>query len=68
MCDGFTVGDRVRFKEALEPGDESARFDVIEDNGDRVMIRLVCDLPLPPVQVVRRDDVCKAECHLCGAP
>lgn len=56
----FTVGDRVRFKEAIDPGDESARFEVIEDNGDRLLIRLVCDLPIPPVQVVQRAEVCIA--------
>ena len=44
--DGFTVGDQVRFREALDPGDESCLFDVIEDNGDRLMIRLICDLPI----------------------
>jgi hypothetical protein len=53
----ITVGSRVRFKEALEPGDESARFDVIEDNGDRLLIRFVCNLQIPPVQVVHRSDV-----------
>ncbi len=56
----ITVGDQVRFAEVLEPGDESALFDVIEDNGDRLLVRLVCDLPIPPTQVVRRDDVRKA--------
>jgi hypothetical protein len=55
------VGDKVRFREALDPGDESCLFDLIEDNGDRLMIQLVCDLPIPPVKVVRRADVCKAQ-------
>lgn len=59
-CRCFTVGDQVRFREVLDPGDESCVFDVVEDNGDRLMIRLVCDLPIPPVNVVRRADVCLA--------
>jgi hypothetical protein len=56
----FTVGDQVRFREVLDPGDEECLFDVVEDNGDRVAIRLVCDLPIRPVKVVRRADLCKA--------
>ncbi len=59
--EAFTVGDRVRFREVLDPGDKSAVFEVIEVNGDRLMIRLVCDLPIPPVQVVRREEVRLAE-------
>jgi hypothetical protein len=60
QCRCFTVGDQVRFREVLDPGDESCLFDVTEDNGDRLMIRLVCDLPIRPLKVVRRADVCKA--------
>ena len=59
-CRCFTVGDQVRFREVLDSGDELCLFDVIEDNGDRVVIRLVCDLPIRPVKTVRRDDVCVA--------
>jgi hypothetical protein len=58
-CRCFTVGDQVRFREILDPGDECCLFDVIEDNGDRLMIRLVCDLPIRPVKVVRRADIRK---------
>ncbi len=60
-CRCFTVGDQVRFREALDPGDELCLFEVTEDNGDRLMIRLVCDLPIRPVKVVRRADVRKAQ-------
>ena len=60
-CRCFTVGDQVRFREALDPGDDLCLFDVIEDNGTRLMIRLVCDLPIPPVKVVRRADMCKSQ-------
>ena len=59
-CRCFTVGDRVRFREVLDPGDELCLFEVTEDNGDRLMIRLVCDLAIRPVKVVRRADVRKA--------
>lgn len=57
-CRCFTAGDRVRFREAIDPGDESSVFDVVEDNGDRIMIQLVCDLPIRPVTVVDRADMC----------
>lgn len=56
----FTVGDRVRFTEVVDPGDERCEFDVIEDNGDRVLVRLVCDLPIRPVNVYLRNQLRKA--------
>lgn len=57
----FTVGDRVRFREVLDPGDDLCVFEMIEDNGDRVMIRLVCDLSIRPVTVVLRSQLIRAE-------
>jgi hypothetical protein len=59
-CRCFTLGDQVQFRDVLDPGDDECLFDVIEDNGDRVMIRLVCDLSIRPVKVVRRADVRRA--------
>lgn len=53
----FTVGDLVQYRECLEAGDETARFVVAEDNGDRLLVRFVCDLPIPPTSVVRRDEM-----------
>lgn len=58
------VGDIVKFKKILEPGDEFLRFDLVEHNGDRVLIR-VRPTPLlkwnwevlPLQQVVPTDDV-----------
>lgn len=57
----FTVGDRVMYREVLEVGDESAVFEVIEDNGDRLTVRFVCDLPIPPTTVVRREELRRVE-------
>lgn len=45
------VGDIVKYREALEPGDEDARFVLVELNGDRCFIKAICDLPLPPVSL-----------------
>jgi hypothetical protein len=56
----FTVGDLVRFAEVLEPGDDLARFVVVEDNGDRLIIRLVCNMSIPPTSVVLRSDLVRA--------
>ncbi len=58
--DLINLGDVVRFREIVDPGDEDSRFVVVEDNGDRLMIRFICNLPIPPIQVVPRSDVCKA--------
>ena len=43
------------------PGEESARFVVAEDNGDRLLVRLICNLPIPPVELVRPSDVVEVE-------
>jgi hypothetical protein len=59
--DGITVGSLVRFREVLEPADEKSRFVVVEDNGDRLLVRFVCDLPIPPLFTYRRDEMCLAE-------
>jgi hypothetical protein len=61
MATEIKAGDLVRFREVLDPGDELCLFEVIEDNGDRLMIRLVCDLPIRPVKVVLRTDMCLAQ-------
>jgi hypothetical protein len=42
-------------------GEESVRYVVVEDNGDRLLIRLICDLPIPPVELVRREEVSAQE-------
>jgi hypothetical protein len=53
------VGDVVRYVRSVDPGDEECRFIVIEDNDDRLMIMLICDLPIPPLYVVPR---CELTC------
>lgn len=53
-------GDIVRFSEP-EPGEEGFRFVVLEAHEDaippRVHIRLICDLPIGPVETVAPSDV-----------
>lgn len=53
----FKVGDVVKFREVVDAGDERARFVVTDVYDHRLIIRLVCDLPIPPTQVVNDSDV-----------
>lgn len=51
------VGDVVRLQRPADADEAAARFDVIELRGDRVLIRLKCNLPLPPMEAVMLGDV-----------
>lgn len=53
----IALGDLVEWAAPQNHAEAKERFEVIEDNGDRLIIRFVCELPIPPTQVVRRDDV-----------
>jgi hypothetical protein len=55
------LGDVVRYVRTVDPGDEQCRFVVTEDNGDRLMIKLICELPIPPVCVVPRCEVTRCD-------
>lgn len=55
------TGRIVRLANPADEAERAARFVVTEDNGDRLRIRLVCDLPIAPVETVRPDDVTPAE-------
>lgn len=47
------VGKTVRLADHWCTGEErDARFVVVEDNGDRLFIQLICDLPIRPVETV----------------
>jgi hypothetical protein len=51
------AGDKVRFIEVKDPGDELCEFTVLEVRGDRVLIELVCDMPIRPMSVVPAGEV-----------
>ncbi len=53
------VGDKVKLANPAT-GEETAIYTVVEDNGDRIMIRLDCDMAIPPVETVRPSDVIPA--------
>ena len=46
-------GDTVKFKTGLYPDEKGARYKVIEINGDRVVIKFICDLPIPPQSIAK---------------
>lgn len=51
------VGNTVKFAKPENELEQSARFVVTEVNGDRGFMRLVCSLPIPPVELFRVSDV-----------
>ena len=60
MNNNIKTGDIVRFAVAIESGDENSRFVVVEDYGsdcNRCMVRLICNLPVPPTYVYFKEDL-----------
>ena len=55
------VGDKVKFAEPQNDQERAARFILIEINGDRGIMQLVCDLPIAPSTLVRLIDVIEAD-------
>ena len=47
------VGSIVRFRDGLHPDELRTAYLVIEDNGDRVFVKAICDLSFPPISVAR---------------
>lgn len=52
----FRPGQLVRLApEWLDnPKEAESLYRVVEDNGDRCIVELVCDLPIPPQELVRK--------------
>jgi hypothetical protein len=57
----MTTGDIVKLVHPTDSREESARFVLIEDNGVRCLIRLICDMPIAPVECVLRGEIEKTE-------
>ena len=60
MSNNIKIGDIVRFAVAIESCDENTRFVVVDDYGtgcNRCMVRLICDLPIPPTYVYFKEDL-----------
>jgi len=50
-------GSVVKFRDGLYADEESAFYRVIEENGDRVILEFICDLPFPPQSVALVKDL-----------
>ena len=60
MGNSIKTGDIVRFAVVIESCDENTRFIVIDDYGtdcNRCMVRLICDLPIPPTYVYFKENL-----------
>lgn len=53
-------GDMVKFHTEVDPGDLESRFVLVWIDPPRAMIRLICDLPLPPTRIVLASDIVPA--------
>jgi len=51
------VGSIVRFRDGLFADEAGNTYLVIEDNGDRVFVKAICDLTYPPVSVARTNEL-----------
>jgi hypothetical protein len=51
------IGDKVRFIKHLYTDEEDAVYEIVEINGDRAIIRFVCDLPIPPQSVAKTSEL-----------
>jgi len=57
FCQSFAVGSTVRYSNPTNERESAARFEVVEPRGPRVLIRLICELPIAPTEVVAVGDV-----------
>lgn len=62
MCGSIaTQSPKVMWREPIDAGDEAARYTLVELNGDRCLIRFICDLPIAPVTLARTDELVRCE-------
>ena len=54
------LGSLVKYSKPID-GECDLRFILMEHNGDRVMIRLICDEPIQPIECVKADEITLAE-------
>ena len=53
-------GTIVKYSKPTE-GEHDFRFIVMEDNGDRVHIMLICDWWLKPIEILRPEEITTVE-------
>lgn len=57
MTNTLKAGQRVMLDVCQNDPDATAVFTVVEPRGDRTLVRLVCDLPIPPTFVYLTADL-----------
>jgi len=50
------IGDTVKYSRPAA-GEEDLRFALLEANGDRVAIQLICDWTIKPIEVVSNSEI-----------
>lgn len=51
-------GDIAKYREPLDEDERQERFILIEEpDGGRVLVKAVCNLPIPPTKIVRLDEI-----------
>jgi hypothetical protein len=56
----MNVNDIVKYSMPVK-GEDDIRFVLREINGDRVLVELVCDWAIKPVETLPITEVCKAD-------
>lgn len=54
-------GDLVKYISPYDKAEKESCFKLIELNGDRGFMELVCAMPIPPVILFRTDEICRVE-------
>ena len=54
------LNDLVKYSKP-QKGEEDIRFRLREINGDRVLLELVCDMPIRPLETILIQEICLAE-------
>lgn len=44
-----------------QPGEEDCRFALHESNGNRVLLELICNMAIKPLETVSIEEVCPAD-------
>jgi hypothetical protein len=53
----MTQTNELRFANPQDEAEAALRFTMVEDRGDRVCVRLVCDMPIAPTFVYPASDL-----------
>jgi hypothetical protein len=51
------IGDTVKFLDGLYLDEKDTEYKVLDDNGENVVIELICGLPKPPVSSARKSEL-----------